>query len=48
MDITSFNDWIHEDLAQRLFIIIGAIILIYVVVYFTKKNNLQKTNRFKR
>ena len=42
MDLSTFNEWIHEDLAQRLLIIITAIILIYVVVYFTKKTISKK------
>lgn len=37
MDLSKFNEWIHDDLAQRLFIITVAIILIYLVVFFTKK-----------
>ncbi len=42
MDLTSFNEWIRDDLAQRLLVIIAAIFIIYFVVYFTKKTISKK------
>lgn len=42
MDLTSFNEWINDDLVQRLLVIIAAIFIIYFVVYFTKKTISKK------
>lgn len=42
MDLTSFNEWINDDLVQRLLIIIAAVIFIYIIVYFTKKTISKK------